>query len=117
MICPPASLPDADPAALTATIDRSHPGYRPASWEGTVPDDLADTFVLWRRAMDDMPTGSTDFGAVVWDLARVRESHAPPRRRRTRPTRALVRLELALGRPGHGTGAPAHRVHVLSHRR
>jgi GNAT superfamily N-acetyltransferase len=65
-------LAGADLTAVTALTERPHPGYRLASWEGTVPDDLAETFVASRHAMDDMPMGGTDFGTVVWDLERVR---------------------------------------------
>ncbi|MFD0891728.1 GNAT family N-acetyltransferase, partial [Streptosporangium algeriense] len=48
------------------------PGYRLFSWDGTVPDDLADTFTASRRAMDDMPMDELDYGVVVWDVERVR---------------------------------------------
>jgi GNAT superfamily N-acetyltransferase len=65
-------LAGANLTAVTALTERPHPGYRLASWEGTVPDDLAETFVASRHAMDDMPMGGTDFGTVVWDLERVR---------------------------------------------
>ncbi|GAA0596122.1 GNAT family N-acetyltransferase [Streptomyces crystallinus] len=69
-------LADADLAALTEAVEEPHPGYRLTSWDGTVPDELADTFVASRRAMDDMPMGATDFGTVVWDLERVRAAAA-----------------------------------------
>jgi GNAT superfamily N-acetyltransferase len=70
------TLASADMAALTEIIEQPHPGYRLASWDGTVPDELAETFVEARHAMDDMPTGSTDFGIVSWDLERVRDAAA-----------------------------------------
>ncbi|MEW2619035.1 GNAT family N-acetyltransferase [Streptomyces sp. NPDC048106] len=69
-------LADADTEALTGIIERPHPGYRLASWEGTVPDELAETFVLSRHAMDDTPMGSTDIGTITWDLERVRDAAA-----------------------------------------
>ena len=65
-------LADVDPTALTEIIERPHPGYRLASWQGTVPDDLAQTFAASRRAMDDMPMDDTDYGTVTWDVDRVR---------------------------------------------
>ncbi|GHH43438.1 GNAT family N-acetyltransferase [Streptomyces candidus] len=74
-------LAGADMAALTEITDQPHPGYRLASWEGTVPDDLAETFVASRRAMDDMPMGGTDFGTVTWDLDRVRAAAAAVEKR------------------------------------
>jgi Acetyltransferase (GNAT) family len=66
------ALATADMAALTAIVEQPHPGYRLASWDGTVPDDLAETFAASRRAMDDMPMEGTDFGSVAWDVDRVR---------------------------------------------
>ncbi|MFJ5725237.1 GNAT family N-acetyltransferase [Streptomyces sp. NPDC093149] len=69
-------LAEADITALAEITEQPHPGYRLASWEGTVPDGLAETFVASRRAMDDMPMGSTDFGTVTWDLAQVRAAAA-----------------------------------------
>ncbi len=65
-------LAKADITALTGIIERPHPGYRLASWDGTVPDNLAQTFAASRRAMDDMPTGDMDYGTVAWDVDRVR---------------------------------------------
>jgi GNAT superfamily N-acetyltransferase len=59
-------------ADLADLADRPHPGYRLVSWEGTVPDALAETFTAARRAMDDMPMGDTDYGTVVWDIDQVR---------------------------------------------
>ncbi|MFE5870235.1 GNAT family N-acetyltransferase [Streptomyces roseifaciens] len=66
------ALADADLPVLTAIAGEPHAGYRLTAWEGTVPDELADTFVASRRAMDDMPMGAVDYGTVVWDLDRVR---------------------------------------------
>jgi GNAT superfamily N-acetyltransferase len=65
-------LAQVDLVALTELIDRPHPGYRLASWDGTVPDALAETFTAARRAMDDMPMGDTDYGTVAWDIDQVR---------------------------------------------
>ncbi|WP_069466817.1 GNAT family N-acetyltransferase [Actinacidiphila rubida] len=65
-------LAAADVPAITAAAGRPHPGYRLFHWDGTVPDDLAETFALSRRAMDDTPMGSTDYGTEEWDVARVR---------------------------------------------
>lgn len=64
-------LADVDPTALTEMIGRPHPGYRLASWRGAVPDGLAHTFAVSRRAMDDMPMDDTDYGTVNWDVSRV----------------------------------------------
>lgn len=58
--------------ALAADIDAPHPGYRLTHWQGTVPDDLAQSFADARRAMDDMPSGDIDFGVDIWDVDRVR---------------------------------------------
>ncbi|MFG2191256.1 GNAT family N-acetyltransferase [Streptomyces sp. NPDC048639] len=65
-------LDSVDPAALSAIAAEVRPGYRLVSWEGTVPDHLAETFAESRRAMDDMPMGETDYGTVAWDVDRVR---------------------------------------------
>ncbi|GII34120.1 GNAT family N-acetyltransferase [Planotetraspora mira] len=65
-------LATADISALTEIIERPHPGYRLDAWDGTVPDDLAETFAASRRAMDDMPMDDTDYGTVSWDVDRVR---------------------------------------------
>jgi GNAT superfamily N-acetyltransferase len=69
-------LAEADITALAEITGRSHPGYRLASWDGMVPDSLAEAFVASRHAMDDMPMGSTDFGTVTWDLDRIRAAVA-----------------------------------------
>jgi GNAT superfamily N-acetyltransferase len=65
-------LARADVAALRETAGRARPGYRLVSWDGTVPDALAETFTASRRAMDDMPMDDADAGTVVWDVDRVR---------------------------------------------
>ncbi|KUL37693.1 acetyltransferase [Streptomyces sp. NRRL F-4489] len=65
-------LAGVDVAALEKIVERPHPGYRLASWYGTVPDDLARTFAASRRAMDDMPMDDADHGTVTWDVDRVR---------------------------------------------
>jgi GNAT superfamily N-acetyltransferase len=67
-------LAEADISAMTGIVQRPHPGYRLASWDGTVPDDLVQTFAASRRAMDDMPMDDTDFGAVSWDVDAVRSA-------------------------------------------
>jgi GNAT superfamily N-acetyltransferase len=69
-------LAAADLPALAAIVERPHPGYRLAWWDGTVPDELAETFARSRRAMDDMPMGGTDYGTVNWDVERVRAAAA-----------------------------------------
>jgi GNAT superfamily N-acetyltransferase len=74
-------LAEADITALTEITDQPHPGYRLASWEGSVPDSLAETFVASRHAMDDMPMGATDYGSVTWDLDRVRDAAAAVEKR------------------------------------
>lgn len=74
-------LADTDLSVLAEIIERPHPGYRLASWDGTVPDGLVGTFALSRRAMDDMPMGETDYGTVTWDVDRVREIAAAVARR------------------------------------
>lgn len=110
------SLPDADLAALTAIVERPHTGYRLASWEGMVPDELAETFVASRRAMDDTPTGGVDFGAVPWDAARVRAAVTLVEKRGDRLL-TVVALDEADGTiagftelavPGSGEGDATH---------
>ncbi|MFI1396844.1 GNAT family N-acetyltransferase [Streptomyces sp. NPDC020681] len=65
-------LADVDLAALAKDIEQPRPGYRLRSWQGTVPDEFAETFAGSRRAMDDMPMDDTDYGTVSWDVDRVR---------------------------------------------
>ncbi|WP_430782617.1 GNAT family N-acetyltransferase [Actinoplanes sp. G11-F43] len=48
------------------------PGYRIVHWEGTVPDELAETAVRSRSAMDDMPMEGVDYRPEPWDVARLR---------------------------------------------
>ncbi|MET9610054.1 GNAT family N-acetyltransferase [Streptomyces sp. NPDC006512] len=69
-------LAEADLPALTALAGAPHSGYRLTAWDGTVPDELADTYVVSRRAMDDMPMGAVDYGTVIWDLDRIRAAAA-----------------------------------------
>ncbi|MEU3074637.1 GNAT family N-acetyltransferase [Streptomyces laurentii] len=69
-------LVDADLPFLTALTRQEHPGYRLVEWTGLVPDELAASYVASRRAMDDMPMGTVDYGRVVWDLERVRAAAA-----------------------------------------
>lgn len=126
------ALADADVPSLVEAVGAPHPGYRLTSWYGTVPDELADTFVASRRAMDDMPMGATDFGTVVWDLDRVKAAAAAVANRgETLHTVAAVSesdgtivgfTELVV--PGDGTGdaqhygtavLPEHRGHGLAH--
>ncbi|WP_030685720.1 GNAT family N-acetyltransferase [Streptomyces sp. NRRL B-1347] len=126
-------LADADLPALTATAEAPHAAYRLTAWEGTVPDELADTFVASRRAMDDMPMGTVDHGTVVWDLDRVRAAAAAVAARGD-----LLHTVAAVDRadgsvvgftelvvPGSGTGdgqhygtavLPEHRGHGLARR-
>lgn len=66
------ALAEVDITAFDEIVGRPRPGYRLASWSGTVPDDLAETFAASRRAMDDMPMDDTDYGTVTWDVDRVR---------------------------------------------
>ncbi|MGI5359447.1 GNAT family N-acetyltransferase [Streptomyces sp. CA-252508] len=70
------ALADADLAALTALTRADDAGYRLTTWDGMVPDELADTYVASRRAMDDMPMGAVDYGTVSWDLDRIRAAAA-----------------------------------------
>jgi GNAT superfamily N-acetyltransferase len=46
-------------------------GYRLVHWEGTVPDELADTFARSRRAMDDMPMDAAGYSPQPWDVERL----------------------------------------------
>lgn len=65
-------LSTADTQSLRASADTTHSGCRLVSWDGVVPDYLADTYAASRVAMDDMPMDETDYGTVTWDVARVR---------------------------------------------
>ncbi|MGW4538488.1 GNAT family N-acetyltransferase [Streptomyces chartreusis] len=124
------SLADVDITALTEIIERPHPGYRLAHWQGTVPDDLAHTFAASRRAMDDMPMDDTDYGTVTWDVDRVR-AVAKVVEQRGDHLHTVVAIDTATGSiagftelviPGDGTGdaqhygtgvLPEHRGHDL----
>lgn len=66
------TLAGADIAALTEIVEQPHPGYRLESWQGSVPDHLAETFTAARRAMDDMPMDEADHVPATWDVERVR---------------------------------------------
>ncbi|MGI5134606.1 MULTISPECIES: GNAT family N-acetyltransferase [unclassified Streptomyces] len=124
------SLADVDTAALTEIIERPHPGYRLASWKGTVPDDLAQTFAASRRAMDDMPMDDTHYGIVTWDVDQVRAA-AKTVEQRGDHLHTVVAIDISnasivgfteLVIPGSGTGdgqhygtgvLPEHRGHGL----
>lgn len=109
-------LAEVNLATLDAILRRPRPGYRSASWDGVVPDDLADGFVATRRAMNDTPTGGVDLAAVPWDLARVKSiATSVEQRGEVLHTVAAVSeadgaiagfTELAL--PGDGTGDATH---------
>jgi GNAT superfamily N-acetyltransferase len=123
-------LADVDAIALAEIVERPHPGYRLTSWQGTVPDALAQTFATSRRAMDDMPMDDTDYGTVAWDVDRVRAAAKAVEQRGdqlhtvvaidTRDDSIAGFTELVV--PGHGTGdgqhygtgvLPEHRGHGL----
>lgn len=74
-------LAEVDPYALSALVEQPHPGYLLTSWDGVVPDLLAQTFADSRRAMDDMPMDDTDYGTVSWDVERVRAAAESVERR------------------------------------
>ncbi|MFD7203425.1 GNAT family N-acetyltransferase [Streptomyces sp. NPDC059893] len=123
-------LADVDATALAEVIERPHPGYRLASWQGTVPDDLAQTFAASRRAMDDMPMEDTDHGTTAWDVDRVRAA-AKAVEQRGDHLHTVVAIDTSNGSitgftelvvPGGGTGdaqhygtgvLPEHRGHGL----
>ncbi|MFE4263527.1 GNAT family N-acetyltransferase [Streptomyces sp. NPDC056883] len=123
-------LADVDTTALAEAIARPHPGYRLASWQGIVPDALAQTFAASRRAMDDMPMEDTDHGITIWDVDRVRAAAKAVEDRGdllhtvvaidTRDDSIAGFTELVV--PGNGTGdgqhygtgvLPEHRGHGL----
>ncbi|MFA7754242.1 GNAT family N-acetyltransferase [Streptomyces sp. NRRL B-2790] len=124
------SLADVDATVLTEIIERPHPGYRLVSWQGTVPDGLAQTFAASRRAMDDMPMDDTDYGIVTWDVDRVRAA-AKAVEQRGDHLHTVVAIDTSnesiagfteLVIPGNGTGdgqhygtgvLPEHRGHGL----
>lgn len=123
-------LADVDLPALAEIIERPHTGYRLASWQGTVPDDLAQTFADSRRAMDDMPMEDTDHGTTTWDVDRVRAA-AKAVEQRGDHLHTVVAIDTSHGSiagftelvvPGGGTGdaqhygtgvLPEHRGHGL----
>ncbi len=43
-------------------------GYRLVTWQGVVPDELAESFTNARTGMDDAPTGGIDYGTDPWDI-------------------------------------------------
>lgn len=65
------ALAELDLTPVTAIAERLHPGYELTQWDGVVPPELAATFAVSRRAMDDMPMEETDYGTVTWDVDRV----------------------------------------------
>ncbi|MBD0422739.1 GNAT family N-acetyltransferase [Streptomyces sp. TRM S81-3] len=66
------SLEEVHRGWLDELTGADQPGYRTAAWNGTVPDTLADTFAAAKNAMNGMPTGDRDHGALSWDAERVR---------------------------------------------
>ncbi|MGW6599518.1 GNAT family N-acetyltransferase [Streptomyces sp. NPDC055036] len=66
------ALARVDTAALKEIVRQPHPGFRLEWWDGTVPDERAQTFADSRRAMDDMPMDDADNGRVIWNVDRVR---------------------------------------------
>ncbi|BEL08253.1 GNAT family N-acetyltransferase [Actinoplanes sichuanensis] len=54
-----------------AVTARAVDGYRLVHWEGTVADELAETFARSRRAMDDMPMDEAAWAPDVWDVERL----------------------------------------------
>ncbi|WP_405526269.1 GNAT family N-acetyltransferase [Streptomyces avidinii] len=123
-------LADVDTTAVAEIIARPHPGYRLASWPGTVPDDLARTFAASRRALDDMPMEDTDYGTVAWDVDRV-QAAAKAVEQRGDQLHTVVAIDTSNGSiagftelvvPGSGKGdaqhygtgvLPEHRGHGL----
>ena len=61
-----------DLAAARLPDPERRPGYRLVAWSGTVPDALAESFALSRRAMDDMPMDEMGAAPQAWDVDRVR---------------------------------------------
>lgn len=59
------------PLADTALEATPVVGYRLVQWDGTVPDELAETFARARPAMDDMPMGESGYPPQTWDVERV----------------------------------------------
>ncbi|WP_092557374.1 GNAT family N-acetyltransferase [Actinoplanes derwentensis] len=52
-------------------VGEAVPGYRLVHWEGTVADEIAETFARSRSAMDDMPMDDVDYRPEPWDVARL----------------------------------------------
>ncbi|GAA1991028.1 GNAT family N-acetyltransferase [Amycolatopsis minnesotensis] len=109
---------------------RSSAGYRLVSWDGQVPDELADSFAESRRAMDDMPMGEVDYGRVDWDVEQVKAIAKAAEKRgellhtvaavheRTGAIAGFTELTVPGTRTGdgqnYGTGVlPGHRGHGL----
>ncbi|MCH0561619.1 MULTISPECIES: GNAT family N-acetyltransferase [unclassified Streptomyces] len=124
------ALAGVDTTALAGIIARPYPGYRLVSWQGTVPDHLAQTFAASRRAMDDMPMDDTDYGTVTWDVDRVRAAAKAVEERgdRLHTVVAVTTSDDSIAGftelvvPGNGTGdgqhygtgvLPEHRGHGL----
>lgn len=57
--------------SLTPASSRAVPGYRLVHWEGTVADELAQTYARSRSAMDDMPMDDAAYEPDVWDVTRL----------------------------------------------
>lgn len=66
-------LAEADLGAIQGEVEQEHPGYRLLAWDGLVADELMDTFVASRHAMDDMPGGGDP---PTWDREAVRNAVA-----------------------------------------
>jgi GNAT superfamily N-acetyltransferase len=109
-------LAEVDVVALAEIVEQPHSGYRLASWDGTVPDELAETFAASRRAMHDMPMDDTDYGTVTWDVDRVRAA-AKAVEKRGQLLHTVVAVEESSGSiagftelvvPGDGKGDGQH---------
>jgi GNAT superfamily N-acetyltransferase len=118
---------------LTGTrplVTTAAPGYRLVHWEGTVPDELAETFARARPAMDDMPMGDSGYAPEPWTVGRLHSvAAAVARRGETLCTTAVLgpdgemagftELVVPTGPAGdaqhYGTGVlPAHRGRGLA---
>lgn len=125
-------LATVDTDALIAAVGRPHPGYRLLSFDGVVPDELAETFAASHRAMDDMPRGDLDHGTTSWDVPRVRAAAGAVERRGDLLHTVVAVAESDGGIAGftelvvpgdgegdaqhYGTGVlPEHRGHGLGH--
>lgn len=118
------ALDHADPVATPAA------GYRLVHWEGTVPDELAETFAHCRHAMDDMPMDDVDYTPDSWDVDRLHAvADRIARRGEILCTTAALTADGAMAGftelvvPGDGTGdglhygtgvLPEHRGHGLA---